>query len=848
MKTFQNSYIFALLTAVDRWFRRQWEESRLAAWLTGQNSAHSQSSLATGVTDKIRSLYCRVFEALRLPKLLEGSIFLHPMLFVALAIILAPVMPTMVILALVCGGFFSLCLKLGVDRSHTITPSPLNGYVMLYAFLYFYTTLTSTTVSGSLFPGLLTIAFVMFFFAVTSSGLEGKWMERLLVVLMVVGVGISLYGFYQFLFPEKFRNVWTDTDMFSTIAFRVYSTLENPNVLGEYFLLVIPIGCAMTLTVDTWPKRLAALAATGIMGICLILTYSRGCYLGLLFAAAVFLVLLDRRFIFLGILAVLTCPLYLPESVLSRFASIGDMGDTSTSYRVSIWLGTLAMLKKYWVCGLGPGTAAFNTVYPDFAYSATTAQHPHSLYLQLLCDGGFIVLTVFAIIVISFYRMMFTAIRHEKYRSTRIFQIAGTASISGFLVQSTVDYSFYNYRVMMLFFSMMGLCVLFARAGAGLAANVRDEDAPIRVLNIISDSNIGGAGRCLINYLKYCDRSRFVVCVVLPRGSKLIPEIRALDVPIIEADGIADRSFSPAAIGSLVQIIKQADPELIHTHGSLSGRIAGKLCGCKVVYTRHSAFPISSRLKFGPVRWLNGVLNGILADRIIAVSPATKDNLVDSGISEKKIVVMPNGVAPLQRSTDAVCRDFRAARNIPDDVFTIVYPARMELYKGHLILLDAAHELKQAGRAFQILIAGHGSDADYIAQQIDQRGLSSHVKLLGFVSDIASLLSIADIQVNCSYESEACSMAIIEGLSMGLPCVASHCSGNPWLITDNICGLLFENKNAHQLAECIGKLMDDSQLLHRMSENALAVYGNRFTGETFANNIERVYTQILKAK
>lgn len=41
----------------------------------------------------------------------------------------------------------------------------------------------------------------------------------------------------------------------------------------------------------------------------------------------------------------------------------------------------------------------------------------------------------------------------------------------------------------------------------------------IQVLNILTDSNVGGAGRCLINYLKYCDRSRYAVKVVLPRHS-----------------------------------------------------------------------------------------------------------------------------------------------------------------------------------------------------------------------------------------------------------------------------------------------------------------------------------------
>lgn len=43
----------------------------------------------------------------------------------------------------------------------------------------------------------------------------------------------------------------------------------------------------------------------------------------------------------------------------------------------------------------------------------------------------------------------------------------------------------------------------------------------IRVLNIISDTNIGGAGRVLINYLQYTDRTQFDTAVALPRGSLL---------------------------------------------------------------------------------------------------------------------------------------------------------------------------------------------------------------------------------------------------------------------------------------------------------------------------------------
>ena len=59
----------------------------------------------------------------------------------------------------------------------------------------------------------------------------------------------------------------------------------------------------------------------------------------------------------------------------------------------------------------------------------------------------------------------------------------------------------------------------------------------IRLVQIISDTNIGGGGRSLLNYLACCDRSRFSPSVVLPRGSALTERVRALAVKAYRALG-----------------------------------------------------------------------------------------------------------------------------------------------------------------------------------------------------------------------------------------------------------------------------------------------------------------------
>ena len=61
----------------------------------------------------------------------------------------------------------------------------------------------------------------------------------------------------------------------------------------------------------------------------------------------------------------------------------------------------------------------------------------------------------------------------------------------------------------------------------------------IRVLNIISDTNIGGAGRVLINYLQYADRKQFDTSVAVPRGSLLKAPLEELGTAVYEVDGAA---------------------------------------------------------------------------------------------------------------------------------------------------------------------------------------------------------------------------------------------------------------------------------------------------------------------
>lgn len=369
----------------------------------------------------------------------------------------------------------------------------------------------------------------------------------------------------------------------------------------------------------------------------------------------------------------------------------------------------------------------------------------------------------------------------------------------------------------------------------------------IRVMNVISDTNIGGAGRVLLNYLRYADRGRFEQLAALPRGGKLKASLEEAGARVYEVDGIADRSWNRADVDTLKELFRQVKPDLVHTHGCLSGRMAAKGCRIPVVYSRHSAFPVPAKLRYPPGRWVNKLVNERFADRIIAVSPAARDNLIQEGVSPGKITVVMNGTAPMPVTSGAERAALREELSIPAGITLFGILARLEDYKGHLYLVEAVRLLKERGRKdFAVLVAGTGPFEGEVVRAVERSGTGDRLKLLGFRSDVAALLSIMDVQLNCSYGTEATSMALLEGMSLGLPSAASDYGGNPWVVKDGETGLIFPSRDAAALADAMERLMDRPEERESMGRKARALYESSFTGEAFAKNTESIYLDILK--
>ena len=463
------SLLWRALTAICLWFSRQWHSSGVISWFlhpAGWGAGASESSIFFKLWSLIRRGLCRLYELLHLERLFAGSVFLQAWFWCALPAVLAPFLPTMAVLGLAAIGYACVALRLVRERDRPLAWSPINRYIILYAAIYLAGTFFSVDLEGSLNPGLLRVAFILFAVVLGNAVSNRRQLDTLIFLMVLAGTAVAAYGILQYIFRWGYQSAaWVDSDMFSGIEFRVPSTLENPNMLGQYFLLAIPLGGAKLLSSREWGARIFYLCCCGIMALCMILTFSRGAWLALLFAGLVFVLFLNPRLILLAPFALIALYFVLPETVITRFTSIGDLSDDSTSYRLYIWLGTLAMLKDYWLCGIGPGEDAFNMVYPAYSYNTIVAPHSHNLFLQMVCDAGICALVVFLLLLFNFFRDMCSAIGKEKNWTSRVLQIGITAGVCGFMVQAMTDYSFYNYRVMFLFWAYLALGGLAARRG-----------------------------------------------------------------------------------------------------------------------------------------------------------------------------------------------------------------------------------------------------------------------------------------------------------------------------------------------------------------------------------------------
>lgn len=382
-----------------------------------------------------------------------------PVTGVFMAVFAAPFVPTMALAGLCIWTGLSLVIKSVTQGDFKWRFDGIGMCVILFLAVLFISSAMSFAKLGSLKVWAMYFVFVGFYFIIVNAVQTKEQLYALFKVLVISGALVALYGVMQYVFGWTTSNAWIDEEMFEDATMRVYSTLGNPNVLGEYLLLILPVSAVYMLKyrwneLSKWTYALM----TAVAALCLILTQSRGCWIGFMISVVIFVTFYEGKW--WGFIPIVLCilPFVIPQTIVDRIMSVGNMEDSSTSYRVFIWMGTLGMMRHYWLGGIGMGEAAFSQVYPFFSYNAIIAPHSHNLFLQLLVEAGISGLIVFLAMQIVFIKKMSVVYRvNDKKSESSMLSLALASGVIGFLTQSMFDYTFYNYRVMAVFFMVIAL-------------------------------------------------------------------------------------------------------------------------------------------------------------------------------------------------------------------------------------------------------------------------------------------------------------------------------------------------------------------------------------------------------
>ena len=461
MSILKESFIYRMLLNFVTWIEKLIQNSGIYAFFTKSVSRGKEKGVFEKDFYQLHAIFRKAFRALKLDKVFQDSIFAKPVIWIGFTIGLSPILETMQILILVLASILSFGLKVLLEEDFTFRYTPINAWVIVFMIVYTLSAIASTSMITSLQIALLVISFILFYFVLVNSITTKKefdWMQNLFVA---VGALVALYGIYQYVFAGTFASSsFVDKEMFEDISTRVSGTFDNPNVMGEYLLLVIPMACTYFWKEKKWFQKVIVLGILGIMLVSLALTYSRGCYLGIVTCVGIFLLLLNLKFILLFFAGIIAMPMILPASILNRLTSIGNTGESSTSYRISIWKGAIDMIKDYWYRPIGQGTVAFNRIYPLYSYSGVGAEHTHNLFLQLMIEVGIFGIIAFLGILFKFYQTLGHALKICKDKVLSIQLIAFISGMTGFLVQSLFDNTWYNNRIILIFWTFIGLAMV----------------------------------------------------------------------------------------------------------------------------------------------------------------------------------------------------------------------------------------------------------------------------------------------------------------------------------------------------------------------------------------------------
>lgn len=277
---------------------------------------------------------------------------------------------------------------------------------------------------------------------------------------------------------------WVDPQSNLAKTTRVYSYLGNPNLLAGYLLPAVVFSLVAVFAWRRWIPKFLALTMFVVNSACLVLTFSRGGWIGLLVAIVALLILLlyqvsvhlppfwrtwSLPILLASTSLLLIAAVLFVEPVRDRVLSIfAGRGDSSNNFRINVWAAVMEMIRDHPILGIGPGNTAFNQIYPLYQRPRFNALSAYSFVLEVAVETGLIGLACFIWLLIVTFNAGIGQLRRLRSLGSReaFWLIGAIATLLGTLAHNTFDTVLYRPEVNTLWWLMVALIASYSPARA----------------------------------------------------------------------------------------------------------------------------------------------------------------------------------------------------------------------------------------------------------------------------------------------------------------------------------------------------------------------------------------------
>jgi len=373
----------------------------------------------------------------------------------------------------------------------------------------------------------------------------------------------------------------------------------------------------------------------------------------------------------------------------------------------------------------------------------------------------------------------------------------------------------------------------------------------IPVAFVVNNFDVGGLEKVVLSLLRRLDPEAFVpyaVCVDGP--GKLfadvpLPKERVLVLDKSGARKIGPFSFDPSVITRMARFFFAKGIRVVHAHNLAPLVLAGTAARLvlprpKVVYSEHNQ--IYSASDTHAARFKHYVK---LADQVVAVSYDLERTLARRVGLTKNVRVIHNGIdgKRFTRDEGAITR-IRGELGVADDELLVGTAVVLSKQKGISHLLGAAEKVLARDPKVRFAIAGDGP----LRKELEERArpLGDRVTFLGYRSDIPDFVSALDCYVLPSLW-EGLPLALLEGLAIGVPLVATTVGGNPEVIVPGENGYLVPPKDEGALADAILRVKEGGPAFAaEVRSRGRARFERAFSEEAMTRAHERLYDTLQR--